>query len=151
MYVYWHIHESWVAMESPETAIENTFLMAPLGQLIIQFHMEKYVSVAKWRQERTQHLKQSVSHLKHKFMYIGLVHFSQQICIFHYHWLVKTGMLLTEAENKVFSNIHTFSSTALCLSVCVIFEDENLLYHLWKSILDLERGKYLRYAVLISY
>lgn len=127
-------------MESPETAIENSFLMAPLGQLIIQFHMEKYVSVAKWRQERTQHLKQNISHLKYKFMSIGRDHFCQQMCSFQYHWLVKIGMLLTEAENKVFSNIHTFYSTALCLSVCVIFKDRNLLYHLWKSILDLERS-----------
>lgn len=105
-------------MESPETAIENTFLMAPLGQLIIQFHMEKYVSVAKCRQERT-HVKQSVSHLKHKFMCIDLVHFCQQIHSFQYHSLVKIGMLLTEVENKIFSNIHTFSSTALCLCVCL--------------------------------
>lgn len=149
MYVYRHIHGSWVAMESPETAIENTFLMAPLGQLIIQFHMEKYVSVAKWRQERTQRLKQSVSHLKHKFMYIGLVHFCQQICSLQYHWLVRIGMLLTEAENKVLSNIHTFPSTGLCLSV--IFKDKNLLYPLWKSISYLERRKYLSFAGLISY
>lgn len=72
-------------MESPETAIENTFLMAPLGQLIIQFHMEKYVSIAECRQERTQYFEQSVSHLKHKFMCIGLVHFCQQIRSFQYH------------------------------------------------------------------
>lgn len=44
-------------MESPETKIENTFLMAPLGQLITQFHIEKYASVAKCRQVRTQHFK----------------------------------------------------------------------------------------------
>lgn len=72
-------------MESPETAIENTFLMAPLGQLIIQFHMEKYVSVTKCRQERTQHLQQNVSHFKHIFMCIGLVHLCQQIRGFQYH------------------------------------------------------------------
>lgn len=148
MYVYRHIHGSWVAMESPETAIENTFLMAPLGQLIIQFHMEKYVSVAKCRQERTQHFKRSVSYLKYKFMCIGLVHFCQQICSFQYYWVVKIGMLLTEAENKVFSNMHTFSSTAL--SLCD-FQRWKTSMSLLKSFLDLERCKYVRHAVLISY
>lgn len=144
MYVYQHIHGSWAAMESPETAIENTFLMAPLGQLIIQFHMEKYVSVAKWRQERTQHLKQSVSHLKYKFMYICQVHFCQQMCSFQYHWLVKIGMLLMEAENKVFNSINSFSSTALGLSVCLCnFQRQKSFISLMKKHFGLKKKKVL--------